>query len=59
MKKYRGLVINIAIEMLMLLFMYYCANPIKPASGRAMIFLIGQLVTLVQIMISFLNDVER
>ena len=51
MKDHRCVLINIAIEMLMTLFMYFCANPPEPATGRVMIFLVGQCVTLVQILL--------
>jgi len=51
MKNRRCVLINIAIEILMTLFMYFCANPREPATGRVMIFLIGQMVTLLQILV--------
>lgn len=47
----RCVLINIAIEILMILFMYFIANPTEPASGRVVIFLIGQMVALVQILV--------
>lgn len=57
MKNRRYRLINIAIEMLMVSFMYFFAKSTEPALGRVIIFLVGQLVTLLQFIILFLNDV--
>lgn len=59
MKNHRCVLINITIEILMSLFMYFCVNPPEPALGRVMIFLVGQCVTLVQFIVLILNDTER
>ena len=39
---------------LMIVFMYFCTNPADPAAVRVMIFLVGQCVLLVQIILCLL-----
>ena len=59
MKKYRYELIIIAIEILMLLLMYFSGTPIDHGLCRIMIFVVGQLVTLLQYIILVLNYAER
>jgi hypothetical protein len=58
MKKHLYEVIAIAIEILIILLLYFCDIPINYASGRIKIFLVGQLAILA-VIIGLIIDERR